>query len=559
MKYGKTKIPINVEIFQLMRDLLLSENSNITHKDLLEVKNFLSIIDFKRYTNTVENIVTSDYLKFLDKLVDASLKNSSLSRIILIQNLLNESKDKEKFQVLFQNKKEISNEDVFHLKKYMADHVASAFIFSGADELTDLLSKIQSGNYSSVDEITKDYKDFVTNSYKEINEIRVKEDDERLDTPLSNMDLLINLANETIKDISTPGFWINTGFKNLDDAMGGGLKRGALTLFGARTAGFKSGIMLNLAASIKLYSKDLQTFDKTKKPCVIYLSLENTQKETFKRLVTYALNKAPFDLVNYDANQLAREINNAMNPKTASKDLDLRLLYKKSNTVDINSIYSIINDIESDGYEVVALFVDYLATMKSRFQVSDQSSIGIAMADNARELYDLAISKNIAVVSGFQLNRSAYSNNKDVTGKETLRYVAESLKMTHFADYVFMINKDRVRFTDKNKEVTIDYIKFDEAKQRSTMTSYKKYFYEVFMSGNTFRMLHSKYYKKADGTPFNFEKFEQKLEELERIEENKKNQFKNTSAIRFKSNNAENVNNISMSDLVNKNMPENIF
>lgn len=229
--YGKTKIPISIEIFQLVRNILLSENINIQLRDILEIRRFLDIIDFESYTSIIENIPASDYLNLLDKLVNVTLENNAVSKTITIQTLMNESKDKEKFQVLFENKQEISNEDISYIKKFMADHVAASYIFSNAAEMTDMITKISSGDYDSVSEIVEMHKEMVFRNYKEINNIRVKASDEKLDSGLS-LNELTNLASETIKKVSTPGFFINTGFRNLDNAMGGGLKRGTLTLFG---------------------------------------------------------------------------------------------------------------------------------------------------------------------------------------------------------------------------------------------------------------------------------------------------------------------------------------
>lgn len=506
--YGKTKIPITSEIFQLVRDLLLSDNRNIQLKDVIEIKRFFSIIDFEKYTNFVEDIPASDYLAFLNDLVDASLENNSISRLIVIQNLLNESKDKEKFKVIYDNRKEISNEDINHLKKFMSDHVTASYIFNGSDELTDLVTKIKSGNYESVTDVVEEYKRFITKTYRDITAIKIKENDERLNSGLSN-DSLLNLVSETIKEISTPGFYINTGFKNLDFAMGGGLKRGALTLFGARTAGFKSGLMLNLACSIKMFSKSMETFDKTKKPAIIYLSLENTQTESCKRLITYATGKTPADLVDAKPLDIVKQLQNSLNCATSNPDVELKLMYKKSNSITVNDIYNIITDVESEGYEVVSLFVDYLATMRSpNFASKDMQSVGLAMADNARELYDLAISKNIAVVSAYQLNREAYDKSKKLTGIETRKLVAESLKMLSYADYVFTITKD---FLPLANGKVIDYLRFDETKQRSNRTSNEGFFYEVFEADNNFRLLHSKVYRKPDGTEFNFKAFSESV------------------------------------------------
>lgn len=505
--YGKTKIPITSEIFQLIRDLLLSDNNNIHLKDVLDIRSFFSIIDFEKYTNAIENIPAKDYLTFLNELVEASLENNSISRLIVIQNLLNESKDKEKFKIIYDNRKEISNEDILHLKKFMSEHVSASYIFSGADKLSDLITKIKSGTYENISEVVDEYKNFITTTYRDLASVKIKEKDEKLDSGLDT-DSLMSLVTETIKEISTPGFYLNTGFANLDKAMGGGLKRGALTLFGARTSGFKSGIMLNLACSIKMFSKNLETFDKTKIPAVIYLSLENTQTETCKRIITYATGKTPSQLVNGNPSEIIRKLKETLNCSTSNPKVDLKIMYRKSNTTTINDIYNMISDVESQGYEVVALFVDYISTMKSlNYNTKDQQSVGLAMADNARELYDLAISKNIAVVSGFQLNREAYNKDKELSGKETLKLVGESYKMVTYADYVFTINKETATSVDGS--IIMDYIRFDEAKQRSNMGSIRGYFYEIFKNDNNFRLIHSKYYKKEDGSEINFDKFDE--------------------------------------------------
>lgn len=527
---GKTRIPVTSEVFQIIRNVLLSENNNISLKDVFEVNRFLSILDFDKYSGSIEDVPIKDYLTLLLDISENCINNNMASKVIFIQTLLNESKYKEKFKIMYENREEISNEDLNYIKRFMTEHVSAAYIFDGSENLKELITMIGSGDYNSVEEAVEKYKNFIFDSYKELNNLRIKESDEKLDSSL-NIDSLTNLAAETIKEVSTPGYLLNTGLKNLDNAMGGGLKRGTLTLFGAKTAGFKSGIMLNLACSIKMFSKDIETFDKTKKPCIIYLSLENTQTETFKRVVTYTTGMSINQMKKMEPKELAEKALESLNCSTANKDVDMRFLYKTSNTIDVNYIYNVLSDLESEGYEVVALFVDYLATLNSRrFKVSDSQSSFMALGDNARELYDLAITKKIAVVSGFQLNRKAYEKN-DLKGKESLAHTGESLKLTTHADNIFIMNKSKLPIHEgTDKETIINYIRFDEAKQRSTNSSKNEYFYEVFDMNNSFRLIHSKFYKNKKGESFNFElldKYIKEYDELNKEENKSKNQYNN--------------------------------
>lgn len=531
MGVAKTKIPISSEIIQLTRDLLLSENTNITLKDISEVKRFLDIIDFSKYTNTIENINASDYLNLLLKLTNNSLENNTISKTITIQSMLNESKYKDLFKIIYENRSEVSNEDIAYIKKFMSEQVSAAYIFFNNEKMIELSTKISSGDYENVSEVVNSYRDFINGTHKELSQFKVKEDDERLDSSLDLSSLSV-LASEVVKELSTTGYYLNTGLENLDNAMGGGLKRGTLTLFGAKTSGFKSGLMLNLACSIKLHSKGIETFDKTKKPCVIYLSLENTQTETFKRLISYTTDYTLSQIREMDPKELANSCIKGLNGDMSSEDLQLMLLYKKSKTIDINHIYAIISEYETQGYEVVSIFVDYISTMNStRYKSSDMQSNALALADIASELYNLAISKNIAVVSGYQLNRGAYDSNNKATGTETLKNVGESFKVATYADNIYTINKSRVSYCNSGGEKkTIHYIRFDEAKQRSNLTSNKGYFYEVFEPTNAFRLRHSKYYRDTSGNKINFEKLDNlilKDEEIKMAQRNNNNNQNN--------------------------------
>lgn len=522
----KTKIPITNEIFQLIRNMLLSENSNIQMKDILEVKRFFDVLDFDRYVANIEGIKASDFLSLLEKIIEVSLRHNSTQKKLIIQELLNESKDKDKFEVIYTHKEEISNDDLIYLKEFMSSHVSAAYIFHTSDQMKDFITDLQAGNYDSIHEFVDKFRDLTSTNYQVLHELKTKTTEEKLDTDF-NLDSLTNLAVETVKEVSTPGYYLNTGLMNLDNAMGGGLKRGALTLFGAVTAGFKSGMMLNLMCSIKIFSKNIETFDKTKKPCLIMLSMENTQSETFKRMTAYANNMGTVDIKTKDPKELAEKTIEALTPvNTSSPDTNIKLLYRPSNSIDINDIYSIISDAETEGYEVVALFVDYLSTMNSRrFQAKDMQSKTLALEDNARELYNLAINKKIAVVSGFQLNRQAYQEH-GASGKNTLAFVGGSLGLATHADYIFNITKAHVK-DPKDPDSNIHYIRFEEAKQRSTNGSANGYFYEVFSRNNTFRLLHSKYYKNEDGSSINFTAFDEYVKK--QLEETKLKNLSNNS------------------------------
>ena len=77
---------------------------------------------------------------------------------------------------------------------------------------------------------------------------------------------------------------LTTGMQGFNQLIGGGFENTRVYLLLGITGVGKSMTLINLAYQLKKYNKGYKTKDPTKRPCIVYLTQENTVTETIQRL-----------------------------------------------------------------------------------------------------------------------------------------------------------------------------------------------------------------------------------------------------------------------------------
>ena len=163
---------------------------------------------------------------------------------------------------------------------------------------------------------------------------------------------------------------------------------------------------------------------------------------------------------------------------------DLKLMYYKSNSMSVTDIYGIVDEAEAGGYEVIAIVADYLKLFKGRIG-SKEKELRIIMSDVSRDLADLGLEKDLAVVSAFQLNRNAITSEK-----LNASHIGEAFSILDHCDYGAFIRK----FYDPTSGGT--FLQLFEGKQRSNEESFgtvEDYVLIPFDKLNNFRLLPTKF------------------------------------------------------------------
>lgn len=161
---------------------------------------------------------------------------------------------------------------------------------------------------------------------------------------------------------------------------------------------------MNLALQLKKYNKNYKTKDPTKKPAIVYLTLENTKRETFTRLCSMVTGQRMSEIGNSDkVVELMRQNGLVVNDKDP---IDVIIKYEPSNTIDTGYLYDFADTLAESNYEVICYIVDYINVIKSidRFSASEER---LRLGAIINEMKTISAEMDIPVITAGQLNREA--------------------------------------------------------------------------------------------------------------------------------------------------------
>jgi len=200
---------------------------------------------------------------------------------------------------------------------------------------------------------------------------------------------------------------ISTGLKGLDEAIGGGWINGTLSLIAAASGGGKSRAMSYFAAEALKQGKK-----------VVYITLELDEDETLANVVSSLTDKTWWDMMNPDPNARL-EYQSAAEKVKDTLNANLKVKFYVNKTISTQTINAYLMRLRSsEGFTPDLVVVDYMDLLlpiekpRSRSEESDYSSLGIVCF----ELIGLGKAFNVPIISGSQLNRSAF----DITGNQVV-------------------------------------------------------------------------------------------------------------------------------------------
>lgn len=481
--YGNKKeeellnIPIRSDVIELFADLLLSENSLIHFKDYCSMESLISCINFNNITGSINNIPTTFYIEFIKFIIDLRI-NKKVNNIKFIRGKLSESRFYNEFNLILTNIREISNDDLYLVREFLSERLRFTHIFRQQTDLENFLIDLRTNGFDSLSDMSQRYENMVSEMFHNITSTKVNNNGELADVVLDEVGIR-TLASDTYNSLNLAGNTLSLGVKKLNEKLGGsGGTRGETVVFGAPSGHGKSVLLLNTAWNIKRCNPAVETLDKTKKPLVIYFSAENTPKITYIRFAKLVLNLTKKQLKALEPEQVAMMLDAKLNGAD-SGNIKLEFVYRKSNSFSVQDIRSMILERENDGYEVISICLDYLKLLKNR-KVNGQQEIRHILSDLSRDLADLAIEKNVLMISAFQLNRGAIqSNNLD------LSFIAESLGMIDHVDYAYLFKRGF------DVDTQLHYLQVFDGKERSTektsssFESGENFFFIPFSRENT--------------------------------------------------------------------------
>jgi replicative DNA helicase len=393
----KINITFDITELDLICSYILSENRAIRRGNIINLRNLIAIMDLNNYGNDQERL---SRISFINKGIEARLDYNLVSTDMIYSHISGGLGSYTE-----NHHRQLNSSEVDWVNKTVSETLKYSVIYNDIDVGLSLLTRFKSTDYINRGTIVQEIEEWV-------NSLQVKFRKARAD---SASDITFSLSGEnyiqamleTYRQLSSPSNRLVFGSQALNALTGGGVEATRVyTLLGLPGEG-KSSTLIDMAIQIKRYNKNYVCSDPTKRPCVVLLVMENSIKETVQRIFSMCVGE---DMLNFSEEEIMDILKTKGNLTLSTNDpIDLIVKFKPNLSEDTSYLYTLCEDLEDEGYEVICLIQDYLKRIRSvdgMFGGDLRQQLGAVI----NEFKVFATLKNIPVITASQLNRAATSS-----------------------------------------------------------------------------------------------------------------------------------------------------
>lgn len=177
-----------------------------------------------------------------------------------------------------------------------------------------------------------------------------------------------------------------------------------------------STVLLKSVLDIRRYNPNFTPKTPGMKPCVLYVTMENSFTETVERLwgmtfddsitnysIEEAIDKLSEELgigINNNSDQVVMNTENECN-------IEIVIKYFSYREICTDDLFTVIQDLRDDGLEVCVLVFDYIKRIRPN--IPDNGNERVELDRICNELKSMAVVLDIPVISAHQINRSGAS------------------------------------------------------------------------------------------------------------------------------------------------------
>lgn len=446
-------------LLDLICSYLVSDNRSIRNKGYVNIKTLIDLTNPEDY-KTESDIERLDFIRFgLDARIKYGLINGRQVKDYIMSNDVNHAGH---YNI---NLQEMSNKDVTYVDETVSNLLDSAS-FAAYIHMFDQIGKdFDNANSYQKKQIIDEWKNKINICNTMIRNNKVNKAEEEFVSLREG--IFEDYAKDTHAYISNTSSKLATGMVAMNCLLGGGFENTRVYgFFGLQGEG-KSTTLLNLATQIKDFNKKYKTKDPTKKPAVVYLTLENTKRETFTRLFSMSTGKGR--MIDYDAEDAIKMMRDSGLRVTDDNPIDLIIKYKPSNSIDTSYLYELADELAEYNYEVICYIVDYINVIRSveKFSAAEER---LRLGSVINEFKTIATTLDIPIITAGQLNRDANKKvdeqrskgNPNLLEATDRSNLGESMLILNNLDGAFIITPSMI---DNTKE---KYLSIKLVKQRYT-------------------------------------------------------------------------------------------
>ena len=472
-------LKLNVNTYDLFCRYVLQENRSIRIEHLVALRNLINSINPVNYENDPELFKRVNFIK---KGLEARIDNNLNDRDIVL-SYINGGISFE-LDFIDYNRLVLSKAEIDYVTSFVFNSLKWNFIYANADNMIDLLTQFKTSDFYNKEDIVERIGEEIQlfqNNFRQMNFIN-NATDMIFSLDDGNFE---NCVTETYNMVTNPSRRLMTGMQGLNEMIGGGFESGRVYMFLGTSGIGKSKLLLNIMYQIKNYNYMYKPKDPSKKPAVVMLTMENTVVETITRLYDLVVENN-YGMANYSLEEVLTQLRTeGQLTLTESSPIDLVILYKANKSVDTSYLYSLCDELEDRGKEVICIIQDHVKRIRS---IDRNSDVRLELGDIVNEMKSFAAIKDIPLITCSHLNRDAARSleeaerkkNQD-TGKMLGKSnIGESMLMIDNLDFGIIITLDY----DKDERL---YMAFNAVKTRAK--TQRTYIVQPFVPGNTMRLV----------------------------------------------------------------------
>lgn len=484
--YVKNKpknIPLNFDLasLDLLCNFVISENRNIRRLQFINLRNLVDILDMEKYISDQERYKR---ILFIKKGLEARLERNLNDKMMIMKFINGGILDNDIIDI--SSFKDMTNAEIDWINETVSSALKYSFIYERCDSMLDLWQRFKSSDYRSVGGIVGE----IEAATAELNTLFRKAkaetvSDRTFSLSPGNMEAAIT---DAWLEVTSKYRKLITGMQGFNQLIGGGFENTRVYLLLGLTGVGKSMTLVNLLYQLKKYNKGYKTKDPTKRACIVYVTMENSVTETIQRLFQISTGE---------------ELNAQDSPETAiqkmriegelyltdESPIDLIIKFKPNKSVDTSYLYTLVEDLEDEGYECIAIIQDHAKRIRSTERNPD---VRLELGDIINELKTFAMIKDIPVITNSHLNRdgartidaNATKSKADLTRLLGKSNIGESMLMLDNIDYACIINKE---YDNENRP----YMVFKEVKTR--IKTFRDYICQPFDINNDIKLVEDYY------------------------------------------------------------------
>lgn len=314
----------------------------------------------------------------------------------------------------------------------------------------------------------------------------------------ADMDSITESISQTIDSLNASSGVLKTGIKRWNTLLSPGYMNGRLYVYAGAPGSFKSGILLKSALDIRKYNPNFVTKTPGMRPCVVYITQENSFTETIERVWNMTFDES---ITNYSPDEaidmickelgvtkiLKEDVNVTIKhddgkeesllaqlvdkPKNDVRNIEIVIKYFSYREISTDDLYTIISDLRDENMECVALIHDYLKRIRPAVPTPDNEKLELNHIMNEEKA--IAVSEDIPVITAHQLNRAAVSimDNAARQGKGDLskligrEHIGSAWEVVESADFLGITNITYKPGTNQR------YLELDAVKRRRIDTN----------------------------------------------------------------------------------------